>query len=309
MGLRGDLQEQGYSAVAFEMSEADRAAYTAIAKTVIELAQVDAAIHQALTFSLLPGYTGRVDPTLYTVSGPMNSKDKKTWVHLGYQSRNQANLRMPERNQPRELRDLWEPLALALRATELAGRCALAELGRDALSEAVFHPDVLRRNILLRTVIYHQARLLPVGTEAVAGHADQGLASLHWFETHGNWFQAVPYPVELISDDDTEETKEKITAMRSGLDIIVNNHDSEAAFFLGVGAQHLPDEFKAAIMELPVCYHAGIRPELLEETVSPYAEDGEDRVSSISFFHPNLDIMSSGQYQIASISECRPLFK
>ncbi len=307
MSFRSDLAEKGYCEVDFSMGEADRAAYTGAAKAVIDLAQGDASIHDALTFSLVE-FEGRVNPTFFTVSEALNSRDKKLWLHAGYLSRQKAAAAIPERNQPAELRALWEPLGVMLQTVETTTRATLAQLGANDLAEVIFHPDINKRVVLIRTVKYLGSLSLESGAEPVAGHADQSVATLHLYETHGGWFHAAPYPQALMIDGDSQERRLAVAEIRSQLAPIVNDHDTAAAFFLGVGTKNLPDRLRLPIAELPGCYHAGFRPEAGQEVVSAFAGSisETDRVSTIAFMHPNTDVLCSPEYSLATVLECRP---
>lgn len=307
MTSRSDLVEKGYCAVGFSMGEAERAAYTSAAKAVIDLAQDDASIHDALTFTLVE-FKGRMNPTLFTVSEALNSGDQKLWLHAGYLSRQRAAAAIPERNQPTELRALWEPLESVLQTVEHTTRATLAQLDANHLAEVIFHPDIAKRVVLIRTVKYLGSLSLESGAEPVAGHADQSVATLHWYETHGGWFHAAPYPQDLMTDTDSQERRLAVAEMRSQLTPIVNNHEAEAAFFLGVGAKKLPNALRSSVVELPGCYHAGFRPMAEQEVVSPFASSisATDRVSTITFMHPNTDVLCSPKYSLATVLECRP---
>lgn len=310
MVYREDIERYGYCATEFALSEADRARYTATASRVIDLAQAAPDVHEALTFSLLPEYKGRVNPTLFTVSGALNSADDKIWLHAGYQSRDRAAAVIPERNQPAELRALWEPLESVLHASEVSARGLLKVLGAESLAEAIFHPDTRKRVVLVRTVKYADVLKASIGAELVAGHADQSVATLHWYETHGGWFQAAPYPQPLMSDDDDGKHQAAIRAVRSRLTSIQNDHEAQAAFFFGVGLKQLPAWLRTNIIDLPGCYHAGFKPNSVDEVVSDFAADTSDteRVSSITFMHPSIDIFQSGEYPLATVAECRPQY-
>lgn len=307
---REQILEVGYCQVPFGMPEIQRADYTSAASKVIDLAVSDMEVHEALTFSLLPDFKGRVNPTLFTVSGALNSADDKTWLHAGYRTQEFASEKIPERNQPRELRDLWSPLRAMLYEVEKAGRATFDAIGSSALSDIIFHPDLRKRVVLIRTVKYHDALSGQIGAEMVAGHADQSLASLHLYETHGGWFQAAPYPQRLMLHEDTDERAEEVAAIRDRLVPIANDHEHEAAFFLGVGVSNLPEDLKKSLEDLPAAYHAGRKPAPRAEVASIYANDvsDTDRVSTIAFAHPNTDVLTAGDYQIASVSQCRPAY-
>jgi hypothetical protein len=309
--MRDELLEVGYCQVPFAVPEIQRADFARVSSAVIDLAVADTRVREALTFSLVPEYSGRVNPTLFAVSGAQNSGDDKTWIHLGYLSREFADSRIPERNQPAELRALWNPLRAKLFELEVSTCHALDNLGLPELKPVIFHPDPRKRVVLSRTVKYHNALAAEVGDELVSGHGDQSFATVHEAETHGGWFQIAPYPQHLMMHEDTEERRAAIQVVREATVPIEMDHENMVAFFFGVGLKNFCDAYGLNLAEVPGAYHLGRRPASDDEVVSQFANDisDTDRVSVVNFMHPNLDIIRAGLYKIASVSQCRPKYQ
>jgi len=312
------IQHRGWDNVPFEVSESDRAEYAASANLVISAAQEDETVNDALLLDLNAGVeTGPVRSGMFGIGTARNSTDKKVYLHTGFHSREYADTVIPERNQPEFLRTFWEENDQMLRQIEQSTQWVLETLYASELGEAFFPREALRRNVHLRTVRYTDAVDQPVGSEVVSGHSDIGMGSFHIYETHGNWFQAVPYPSDLIEmpDLDTSDVptirRGEIKQMRDRMKLI-DSEENKATFFLGVNWSKFPT-VPERLRGLPACYHAGIRPPVDVEEVSPYAEmvagNAHDRVSVISFLHPDIKYLHEGIYKPGTVEECRPKYE
>lgn len=309
LGMPEVLADKGWVDVDFDVPERDRADYAALANTVIGIALENEAIREALSLDLQEGTeTGPVRTSTFGVGSSRNSTDAKVYLHAGYQSRAHADLLVPELVQPSELLAFWAIHDDMLHAIERFGTKALQELGAGPVASAIFSDEHRLRNIHVRTVRYEGAIKDPVGKEVVSGHADLGLATLHVYETHGGWLRAAPYDHQVMFADDTADRREAVRRKRQDLEMIDQNIDTSATFFLG-GSWHQFSGVPESLRDLPALYHAGFRADPHQETVSIYApevSDADDRVSLIAFMNANLGLLRDGTYRPPTVSNCRP---
>ncbi len=307
------IRQYGWTGVSFGLSEQACAEYARISNGVIGLAQADERVRRALSFDIAPEQVkGGIAPGLFGISGARNSLDKKIWLHGGYQTESRVSAQMPLNDQPQILRDYWPALTKMLKAVEMSMRGVLCEIGAEPVAAIIFPRKLWKRNVHIRTVRYLGARQSPAWSEVVAGHADLGLCSEHIFETHGNWFYGGRYYGPRITDDQSDERKAAIRALRQELRRL-DTTSEEALFFLGAGWHGLPDGVLTDDARcLPALYHAGFRPDSGQEYVSSYAEvvtgNPEDRVSVIAFAQPNLDFATNGEFVLPTVAKCRPQY-
>lgn len=305
-----DIENHGWTDVPFFLSETNRAAFAALANTVIGVAMEDDGVRQALDFKLdaAPAAQARTG-TFGLLLGGRHSDDAKIALHVGYQSRERANAVLGM-NQPRVMKDFWEATDMMLSEVEKSAKSTLRILGAEAVIGTVLPAKPQRRNVQLRTVRYPGATDQPIGKEVVSGHADIGLATFHLYETHGGWMKAAPYPTELMIAGDSPERRLAVRGMRELLSpILAAPH--KIPFLLGAnwqGSATVPE----GLRNLPACYHAGFVPEIGAETVSPFAEQvvgsSDDRVSVVAFLHANSVALAKGTYTPAPVEYCRPRY-
>ena len=306
-----DIQQKAWTNIEFNLPITDRARYTMIGNQLIDLVLKDDKLRQALTFVLAESDDPRSNQAnLFTVSPALHSADDKLWLHAGYQTRSHVNSAIPEIDQPEILREFLDAVDQLLLAIEDGFSRALRSIGADDVATIVYDAEYMKRAIHIRIVRYTGARLESAPQEPVTGHADMSLCTLHLYETHGNWFQAAPYPQELISEDQSPDHQAAIAAMRSNFNVI-KEVDDQAVFFLGAGWKKLPkDNPPKKYQTLPACYHAGVRPAAEDEYISPYAQEvagnDTDRVSLVVFAQPNLDYANENNFVYPGVLECRP---
>jgi hypothetical protein len=306
-----NISDRGWTPAEFAVSESDRAEYARAANAVISLALDNEAVKQALGFELNPGLEkGSVRTGQFGIGYPRNSDDEKVYLHTGYQSCQIVDIRMPVRNQPLALRSFWDINEVMLDAIEARTRSMLMTIGAVALEDIIFPEDFMRRDVHLRTVRYIGGLNEPVGEEVVSGHADLGLMSWHLYETHGGWLWGAPYAPKTISAKDSPKRRKEINLMREYMRPLDQTEDT-LPFFLGAN-WHTFHDVPKDLRSLPACYHAGFRPIPEHEIVSADADrviDGRpDRVSVISFIHPNGDELLLDRYVPATVPQCRPKY-
>lgn len=307
---RAEIDRKGYFNVPFTVGLSDREAFARAGNAVISLAEVDEDLVDVLTCNLMPGQTGQVRGAFFSVSGPRNSGDQKIWMHTGYQSRVVAADKLPERNQPYELRHFWTLVDEMLHATEVAAKQGFEGLSEQRLMPLTYPEDLMQRNIILRTIRYIGARALAPGTEAISGHIDLGIGSLHIYETHGNWFQAAPVPPELIGDKDTPERRQAFREIREKLKIIQFNHDKEVPLFMGASYTKIGPFLDGATNFVSACYHAGFRPvQELEAIISSEDSGNDDRLALLAFIGPSIPVINHPNFVSPTVRECRPAYE
>jgi len=304
MSAIDDIIQKGWTNAEFGLSIATRARFTELGNQLIDLAMQDPKIHAALTFTLLDRDDTRgSQANLFTVSPAMHSADQKLWLHAGYQTRSHVEAAVPEGERPQVLVNFLDAVDELLIAIERGFHKALREIGAEDVFNVVYHPDPMQRVIHIRVVRYIGARKHDAPNEPVTGHSDMSLCTLHLYETHGNWFQAVPYPQELITNSESPQKDQKIKVMRSNLKLIEAIED-QPIFFLGAGWKQL------GVSDLPACYHAGVRPAKDSEFISPFAEqvagNDVDRVSLVVFAQPNIQYAKENNFPYASVMQSRP---
>ncbi len=308
-----EIEAQGWVHVPFEMSEADRAAYARLATQVMGLTICNPDVRTGLDFKLVePVHDPPVNAGLFGVHGPQHSAENKVWLHAGYQSRDRAAEIIPEWRQPELLRTFWPAHEAMLRQSESSVRLALSSLGAEALNEVVFPESTGIRNFHIRTVRYIGAQAVAAGTEVVTGHADQGLAALHIFETHHGYMAAAPYPKRLIVGADSLRRRASVAALRTYGLWPMDVEPGSAVFFLGAGWHGLQDgSLPDEVQGLPACYHAGFQSpgSVASEYAGRVVGGSSDRVSVVAFAHPNVEFMQSERYQVPTVQMCRPRFE
>jgi hypothetical protein len=306
-----NLKTNGWDNVAFNVPEELRAEYAAISNAVIDEALENDRVKEALELDIATYFeTGVVRTGNFGIGYARNSTDKKVYLHTGFSSEEYAESQIPFRNQSDNLKSLWPLNKLMLSEVEQASYRVLDHLSASNLGPVLFPAQALKRNIHLRTVRYSSAMEAAPGEEVVSGHADIGMMSFHLYKTHGNWFHAAPYPASIVDAPNTSLRREKVREMRSRLTPITPEED-KATFFLGANWFRYPD-VPERLRGLPACYHAGIRPPENTEILSPYASSvtlgKHDRVSVISFLHPDIERLWDGTYTPATVENCRPQY-
>jgi hypothetical protein len=313
MSVEVGIRENGWATVEFGMRFDEREELARLGRDLILLASEDSQIRDALTFTLQEGLNvGNNNPTLYTVSNALNSKDDKLWLHAGYQTEQRALAKMPELKGIATVNDFFEAHNNALAAAEDAFIETLGELSGDEVrvNELFFPDDIEERVMHIRTVRYLNLDKAATGNEVIAGHGDMGFATLGIYETHRAYLEGAPMAHDWIRWDAYTERKDYIQELYAKMTPIEFDLEDEASFFFGCAVAGL--NYHSTDLNLdnkyPSLYHAGFLPE--DEVV---ASKGDwmlphERVSMFIFLHPRLSVLRNPDlYHIPTVETCRPL--
>jgi hypothetical protein len=308
-----DLQiyRHGWAAIEFDMPQADRDEFARLGRDVIVLASEEPQIREALTFELDETLiVGSNNPTLYGISKALNSNDDKIWLHAGYQTPERFAAALGKTNDP-TINGYFDALQDVLSKLENGFVPALESLSQypEAVEGLFFPDDISQRVMHVRTVRYLGLDEAEVGSEVFASHADMSFASMQFYETHAGYLRGAPMRHDMVRWDADIDRIEYIVRLTDRMQPIEYDGDNEAAFFLGAGVKGLNDPlFRRPGRELPVLYHGGFRPEINLPKHRWDEMSDTERVTTVAFLHPRLDVLRNGRYyRLPSVETCRPM--